>query len=228
MSTAAQDAEKAAVAAAAVAQIPQGIRLGLGSGSTLEKLVPLLAARVRAGLDVRCVPTSTRIASLAREHGLTLEDLGAEPLALAVDGADEVDPRLQLVKGAGGALVRERIVASAASRFMVLVDSSKLVGRLGQRMPLPVEIQQFGAERTRQEVARKLGDAVLRVGAQGPVVSDNGGFLLDCRLSATGDLPGLASALRAIPGVVDTGLFLDFRPEVLVARDGKVEMISPG
>jgi ribose 5-phosphate isomerase A len=178
-------------------------------------------------LHVRCVPTSSRVAALARSHGLALEELGSEPLDLAIDGADEVDPRLRLVKGAGGALVRERIVAAAARRFLVLVDATKLVRRLGERMPLPVEIQQFGAERTRRAIEARLGHAVLRGGLSAPVVSDNGGYLLDCRLPATDDLAGLSASLRAIPGVVDTGLFLDLNPEVLVARDGKVEALTP-
>ncbi len=227
MPSRAQDLEKQAVAAAAVAGIPDGVRLGLGSGSTAEKLLPLLAERLRAGLRVRCVPTSSRVAELARGLGLRIEDLGSEPLDLAIDGADEVDPQLQLLKGAGGALVRERIVAAAAKRFLVLVDSSKLVRRLGERMPLPVEIQQFGAERTRLAVAARIGEAVLRSGPTGPVVSDNGGYLLDCRLPETADLVALAASLRAIPGVVDTGLFLGFRPEVLVAREGRVDTLLP-
>ena len=119
-------------------------------------------------------------------------------------------------------------MAAAAKAFRVLVDGTKLVKRLGDRMPLPIEVQQFGAQRTQRLVAKVLGDATLRQGASGPVISDNAGCLLDCKLPPTDDLRALEIRLRAIPGVVDTGLFLDFRPLVLLPRAGRVEMISPG
>jgi ribose 5-phosphate isomerase A len=223
-----QAAQKHAVASAVAARVPDGIRLGLGSGSTLEVFLPLLAERVRAGLKLRCVPTSSRIEALARQYGLPLEALGSDALDLAVDVADEVDPQFQLVKGAGGALVRERIVAAAAKVFWVLVDGTKLVKHVGERMPLPIEIQQFGAQRTQRLVAEALGDATLRQGTSGPFISDNGGYLLDSRLGPIADLRALEAKLRAVPGVVDTGLFLDFQPKIFLPRGERVEMISPG
>src|SRR5581483_606281 len=175
-----QEAEKRAVAEAAAARLTDGLRLGIGSGSTLELFVPALAARLRGGLKVACVATSNRIAILGASLGVTFEELGDQPLDLAIDGADEVDPRGHLVKGAGGALVRERIVAAAAKRFLVLVDSSKLVTRLGERMPLPVEIQPFGAAQTQRRVEALMGEARLREGPKGPFITDNGGRILDC------------------------------------------------
>lgn len=218
-------AEKKAVVEAAVARLTDGIRLGIGSGSTLELFVPALAARIRAGLSVACVATSNRIAILGASLGLDFEELDDRPLDLAIDGADEVDPDGQLVKGAGGALVRERIVAAAADHFLVLVDSSKLVARLGERMPLPVEIQPFGAAQTARKVAALMGEARLRLGPKGPFVTDNAGRILDCPIPA-GRMPHeLMAELRAIPGVVDAGFFLDFHPEVLIARDGRVDQL---
>lgn len=221
----ARDAAKQAVAAAAAARVPDGVRLGLGSGTTLALFVPALAARVAAGLRVRCVPTSDHIAALATAAGLTIEDLGSEPLDLAIDGADEVDPAGQMVKGAGGALVRERIVAAAAPRFLVLIDESKLVEKLGDHMPLPVEIQPFGAKRTARAVAALLGTAILRAGPTGPFVSDNGGLILDCAIPRGHPPEDLARELRALPGVVDTGFFLGFRPELLIGRPGRVDFV---
>jgi ribose 5-phosphate isomerase A len=218
-------AEKQAVAEAAAARLQDGMRLGVGSGSTIELFVPILAARIRAGLKITCVPTSARIAGLGASLGVPFQELGAEPLDLAIDGADEVDSHAQLVKGAGGALVRERIVAAAARHFLVLVDSSKLVTRLGERMPLPVEIQTFGAAQTTRRVKELMGQAQLRQGIKGPFVTDNEGWILDCPIP-TGKTPqDLMAELHAIPGVVDAGFFLDFHPQVLVAREGRVERL---
>ena len=221
-------AEKQAVAEAAAARLQDGMRLGVGSGSTIELFVPILASRIRAGLRISCVPTSARIAGLGASLGVPFEELGAEPLDLAVDGADEVDPHAQLVKGAGGALVRERIVAAAARHFLVLVDSSKLVTRLGERMPLPVEIQTFGAPQTTGRVAALMGAAQLRPGPKGPFVTDNEGWILDCPIPGGKTPHQLMAELHAIPGVVDAGFFLDFKPEVLVARGGRVDRLFGG
>ncbi len=221
-------AEKKAVAEAAAARLQDGMRLGVGSGSTIELFVPILAARIRGGLKITCVPTSARIAGLGASLGVPFEELGAEPLDLAIDGADEVDTHAQLLKGAGGALVRERIVAAAAARFLVLVDSSKLVTRLGERMPLPVEIQTFGAAQTTKHVAALMGGAQLRPGPKGPYVTDNEGWILDCPIPKGRTPQELMAELHAIPGVVDAGFFLDFKPEVLVARAGGVHRLFAG
>jgi ribose 5-phosphate isomerase A len=223
-------AEKQAVAQAAAARLTDGMRLGVGSGSTLEIFVPLLAARIRAGLRISCVATSNRIAALGESLGVTFQELDEQPLDLAIDGADEVDPQGQLVKGAGGAMVRERIVAAAARHFLVLVDSSKLVARLGERMRLPVEVQPFGLAQTSRRVAALMGETRLRAGASGdafanPFVTDNAGRILDCPIPSGKTPHALMAELHAIPGVVDAGFFLDFRPEVLIARDGRIERL---
>jgi ribose 5-phosphate isomerase A len=222
-------AEKQAVAEAAAARLSDGMRLGVGSGSTLELFVPLLSARIRAGLRISCVATSNRIAALGASLGMTFDELDEQPLDLAIDGADEVDPQGQMVKGAGGAMVRERIVAAAARHFLVLVDSSKLVARLGERMPLPVEVQPFGLAQTTRRVAALMGETRLRTSSSGgPFVTDNAGRILDCPIPSGKTSHQLMAELRAIPGVVDAGFFLDFHPEVLVARDGRVDRFLGG
>jgi ribose 5-phosphate isomerase A len=218
-------AQKRAVAEAAAARVPDGCRLGLGSGSTAELFVEALGVRARAGLRLVGVPSSERVAGLARQAGLVLEELDERPLDLCVDGADEVDPARQLIKGAGGALVRERIVAAAARKLIILIDESKLVRRLGERYKLPVEIQRFGYRRTQATIAALLGGADLRMRDGAPVVTDNGAYLVDCPLKGAAPPEEIQTKLRSIVGVVDTGLFLGFFPEVLVGRADRVESL---
>jgi ribose 5-phosphate isomerase A len=195
--------------------------VGLGSGRAAAAFVRALGARVREGLPVRGVPTSRVTASLAREVGIPLVDLGAEPLDLTVDGADEVDPRLDLVKGYGGALVRERIVAAASRRQVILVTADKLVPRLGSRGQVPVEIVPFGRAFCERRL-RTLGcRPALRGGEASPFVSDNGNWILDCGIEPVADPAALDGDIRRIAGVVDTGFFLGTAERVLVAdRDG--------
>ncbi len=217
--------EKQAVAKAAAARVPDGCRLGLGSGSTAELFVVALGVRVRAGLRLVGVASSEHIAQLARQSGLTLEELDERPLDLGVDGADEVDPALRMIKGGGGALVRERIVAAAARKLIIVVDESKLVQRLGERFKLPVEIQRFGYRRTQAAVTAVMGGAVLRGPPGSPFITDNGAYIVDCPMTGDRSPEQVQDRLRAIAGVVDTGLFLGFAPEVLVARGGRVEQL---
>jgi ribose 5-phosphate isomerase A len=218
-------------AEAAARLVDDGARLGLGSGRTAGLFVEALAARVAAsGMRVTCVATSERTERLARGHGLPVvapETLPA--LDLAVDGADEVDGALDLVKGRGGALVRERIVARAAARFLVVVDDEKRVTRLG-RGPIPVEIVGFGSSWTLAAL-RDLGAAdLLRDVGGTPVRTDNGNLLAglelpadDRRLATAAGKRAFAAAVAALPGVVDHGLFLDMADAVLVgAEDGSV------
>lgn len=209
--------QRVAVAHRAAALVPDGARIGLGSGRTVEALVHALGERVRAGLRIQCVTSARHIDALARSQGLRTVELDERQLGLTLDGADEVDPELQLLKGGGGALVRERIVAAAARRYVILVDQTKLVPRLGHRAKLPVEILQWGARATRRHVEKLLGRrAQLRRRGGKTFVSDSGGWILDCPLPARTDLRKLAQQLRALPGVVDHGLFLDLKPELLV------------
>ena len=184
-----------------------------------------LAAEAARGLRVRSVPTSEGTARLARELGLELVALGPEPLDLTVDGADEVDPRLDLIKGYGGALTRERIVAAASRRQVILVTPEKLVPRLGTRGRLPVEVLPLA----RPLCERRLGALGCRpqlreVGGT-PFVTDNGGLILDCGIAPLDDAAVLEREIRRIPGVIDTGLFLGTAERVLVAEGGGVRVL---
>jgi ribose 5-phosphate isomerase A len=216
-------AQKRDAAERAAALVASGMAVGLGSGSTAALAVEALARRVAEGslVDVVAVPTSRATADLARARGLTLTDLERQPvLDLAIDGADEVDPDGGLLKGAGGALVREKIVARAARRFVVIVDETKTVDRLGRRHPLPVAVDAFGWS-THLKAVRDMGaDPVLRRHASGrPYDTDDGHFILDCRFpDGIADPEAVARDLKSRTGVIDTGLFLGFRPEVIVGR----------
>jgi ribose 5-phosphate isomerase A len=197
--------------------------VGLGSGSTARLAVEEIARRVSEGglRDVVGVPTSRATAELARDRGLPLADLEQRPVVdLTVDGADEVTPGGGLLKGAGGALVREKIVARASRRLVIVVDDSKRVDRLGERHPLPLAVIPFGWS-THVPAVRALGaEPVLRRDAEGrPYLTDEGLFILDCRFpAAIADPAAVERALRSRPGVVETGLFLGFSPEVIVGR----------
>lgn len=222
---------KRAAARAAADDLVGGLRLGLGTGSTVRFLLERLAERMRSeGLSWTAVATSDATAGLARHLGLAVVDLDSvDRLDVAIDGADEVDPRLQLIKGGGGALTREKIVAAAASRFVVIVDDTKLVDRLGATFRLPIEVLAFGWRHTRSLVD-KLGLAsTLRVDAHGiAMVTDNGNYVLDAELGAVADLRSLERALDSIPGVVECGLFLDMTHEVIVGHaDGRTHRLLP-
>jgi len=230
------DGQKLAAAAEAVKLVHSGMKIGLGTGSTAAKLVQVLGERVRAGLDVICVPTSEATRKLAEAAGLRLSTLDEElHLDLTIDGADEVDPILTLIKGAGGALLREKIVATASDRMVVIADVSKKVANLG-RCPLPVEIVPFGAVATRNMVAamvREIGCegtmAVRRDKAGKPFVTDNGNLLLDCSFGRIVEPFDLAAALRIIPGVVEHGLFIGLCDQAFIGGpDGVEAILAPG
>ena len=221
------------VAKEAVARISDGARVGLGSGRASSVFIELLGARVQQGLRVTGVATSRASAALAERVGIPLIDLGLDvTLDLVVDGADEVAPNLDLVKGWGGALVRERIVTAASQRQLILVDESKRVRALGQRGRIPVEVIPL-AQWLVTRALTKLGMVpTLRKDASGakPVFSDNGNITLDCAPSEPlvdgASARECERALRAIVGVVDTGLFLGTASEVLVGHpDGRVETL---
>lgn len=225
--TSADDMKKRAAAVALEAVAP-GMRIGLGTGSTAAHFVDLLGARVRDGLPVVGVPTSERTRAQALALAIPLTTLDDAPeLDLTVDGADEFDARLRLVKGGGGALLREKIVAAASKRFVVIADESKEVAVLGA-FPLPVEIDGFGARATRRHVERAAselglaGDIAPRLRPDGHAfVTDGGHLLLDCAFGAIPDPDALADRLAAIPGVVEHGLFIGLATAVVVAaRDG--------
>lgn len=205
-----------------------GMVLGLGTGSTAQHMLVRLAQRVGEGLRVRGVPTSLATMELAKQLGVPLTSLDDDPtLDLTLDGADEVDPDLRLIKGLGGALLREKVVARASRRVAILVDEGKLVKRLGTRAPLPVEVVRF-ARRPVEEALRALGaEPRLRLGPEGqPFVTDNGNLVLDARFPRGIDDPeALEARVDAIPGVVANGLFLGLATEVIVAsvRGERVE-----
>jgi ribose 5-phosphate isomerase A len=219
------DAALSALAAKALDLVPDGSRIGLGTGHAAEAFLHALADRVRQGLRVRGVPSSEATARLARSLGLDLDTLDAdEPLAVTIDGADEVERgSLNLIKGRGGALVRERIVATAARRQVILVTADKLVGRLGEHGLLPVEVLPFAAPFCRRRIAALGPTPALRMHDGSPYVTDNGNRILDCGVQPLQDAAALERSLLSIPGVVDTGLFLGTASLVLVARDGHIE-----
>jgi ribose 5-phosphate isomerase A len=203
----------------------EDVRVGLGSGRAAEAFVRALAAEAGRGLSVRCVPTSRATATLATSLGLAVAELTEEPLDLTVDGADEVDPRLDLIKGYGGALTRERIVAAASRRQVILVTSEKLVPRLGARGRLPVEIVPFARPLCLRRLAAVGCPARLREAGSGPFVTDNGNWILDCAIPGQDDAAQLDREIRRIPGVVDTGFFLGTAERVLVAEAETVRVL---
>ena len=208
-----------------------GMRLGLGTGSTARHFVDLLGEKVAGGLNVRCVATSEATLKQAEALGIPMTTLDEMPeLDLTVDGADEIDPELRLIKGGGGALLREKIVAAATRSMVVIADASKLVPRLGA-FPLPVEVVPFGLTPIRRHIEKTFeslglsGDLVMRGGAS-PFVTDGGHFILDCRLGAIPDAERLAAALSAVPGVVEHGLFIGYARAAFVAGADSVQALG--
>ena len=224
---------KRQAAAAALSEIRPGMRVGLGTGSTARQLVDLLGGRVRDGLDVLCVPTSETTAAQARGLGIPLTTLDETPeLDLTIDGADEIGPRLALIKGGGGALLREKIVASASRRMVVIADRSKLVDVLG-RFPLPIEVNRFGLRATRLAVQRVAleygaeGGVELRLDKAGqPLVTDGGHLILDAFFGRISNPEALSTDLHDVPGVVEHGLFLRLCHRAYVAGPDGVETID--
>ena len=224
---------KRQAARAALDEIRPGMRVGLGTGSTARALVDLVGERVRDGLDIVCVPTSEATAAQARGLGIPLTDLDATPeLDLTIDGADEIDPQLALIKGAGGALLREKIVAAASRRMVVIADNSKLVPALG-RFPLSIEVNRFGLAATRREVERvaaahqAAGAVQLRLLASGePLVTDGGHLILDALFGRISNPEALSSDLHDVPGVVEHGLFLKLCRRAYVAGPDGVQTID--
>jgi len=223
---------KAEAGAAAVDRfVRSGMRLGLGSGSTAAKMLDALGERLASGAlaDVAGVPTSAATAASCAELGiplLTLEEAGE--LDLVIDGADEIDPALDLIKGLGGAHLREKVVASAARDLIVFADESKIVGRLGERAPLPVEVITFALP-VAERLLRGLGwEPELRVDDGRPFVTDEGNRILHCRREEWVDTEALAADISQVPGVVAHGFFLGFASAAVVAtREGVQELRRP-
>jgi ribose 5-phosphate isomerase A len=219
------DAQKRAAAEAAVAHIEDGMVVGLGTGSTALLALDALAKRVRQGLRVTGVPTSERIAARARELNIALTTLNDHPhIDLDIDGADEVERgSLNLIKGLGGALLREKIVASASERFIVIADQSKLVDRLGEKTAIPVEVARFGWKATAGKVEALGGRPALRHNADGSeFLTDGGNFILDCLFGPIADAQSLAHELDSIVGVMEHGLFLGMASMAIIGEAGGV------
>ena len=224
-----RDRLKRMAAEAAVAEVESGMVLGLGSGSTAEFALAALARRVVQGLRVTGIPTSERCAALARRLGIPLTGFAEHRrLDLVIDGADEVEMvGLDLVKGAGGALLREKIVASAGRRVVIVVDEGKLVDRLGRRAALPVEIAVFGAEWLIERLAAIVAGAVnLRQHNGAPFRTDGGNYIVDCACGEIADPALLDRRLKALPGVVETGLFIGLASRVLVGTPDGVRSLE--
>jgi ribose 5-phosphate isomerase A len=229
----APDDAKRLAAAKALELVTPAMRLGLGTGTTAAHFIELLGARIAKGLDVICVPTSERTSTLAKHYAVPLTTLDAEPeLDLTIDGADEFDPELRLIKGGGGALLREKIVAMAAKRMIVITDSSKFVTMLG-KFPLPVAVTPFGLEVTR----RMILAAAKACGCEGEVrvrrmpggqafVSDDGNFIVDCFFGAIKRPNDLADRLAALPGVAEHGLFIGIAKAVISAGPSGIEVFG--
>jgi ribose 5-phosphate isomerase A len=215
--------EKQAAARSAAALVTSGAVVGLGTGSTAAIAIEELGRRVRSGEveDITGVPTSNASHRLGLECGIPIADIERTPVIdITIDGADEIDPLQRVLKGGGGALLREKIVAARTRRWVIIGDSTKLVDRLGSRYAIPIEVVRFGWS-GHAEALRELGaEAVLRQGSgESPFITDEGHYIIDARFHHGLDDPEeLARTMRNRPGVVETGLFLGFRPEVIIGR----------
>jgi len=223
-----RDAMKRTAAERAVAEVEDGMVLGLGSGSTAAFAIEALAARGSAGLRIVGIPSSERSAALARRLGVPLATFAAyRRIDLTIDGADQVERgTLALVKGLGGALLREKIVASASARMTVVVDETKLVERLGGRTPLPIEIVAFGWQTVFDRLTAIGCAPRLRLLGAEPFVTDGGNYIVDCAIAEIPDPAGLEARLSSIVGVVETGLFVGLASKVMVGRPEGVEVIE--
>lgn len=216
---------RAAAATAAAELVEPGMTIGLGSGRAVWATLELLRGR-----DIRAAAASIRTEQLLREAGIEVVELdGDVRLALAIDGADEVDPQLGLIKGGGAAMLREKLVVTAAERFVVVAEASKKVARLGQTRRLPVEVVRFAWRDTQRRLAALVPDLEVRIDDRGDVVvTDEGHYILDCELPAEGNLGALGEAIKAEVGVVEHGLFIGMSSLALLGNeDGSVERVSP-
>jgi ribose 5-phosphate isomerase A len=219
-----RDREKEAAARAAVAEVRDGMIVGLGTGSTVAFAIETLAERCRSGLDVRAVATSVRTEAIARQSGIEMLDFSTfAGVDLCIDGVDEIDPAFRAIKGAGGAMLREKIVARAAVRMIAIADSSKAVARLG-RAPVPVEFLPFARGFVSGEIEKLGGGQMLRMSAGEAYVTDQGNPVFDCAFGAIDVADELAASLSAIPGVLGHGLFIREIDALYLGKGGSVEI----
>jgi ribose 5-phosphate isomerase A len=225
------DQLKMAAAEAAVAQLQDGMVVGLGTGSTSKLAVDVVGRRVAAGLKISGIPTSERTAQQARDLGIPLTTFAENnKLDVAIDGADEVElGALNLIKGLGGALLREKIVVGSSARFLVMVDESKLVERLGLRTPVPVEVVPFGYEVTARKLRELGGNPVLRPGPGGkPYLTDGRNYILDTKFDGIPDPAALDRQLNSVVGVVEHGLFVGMTSQVIIGTESGVRILNSG
>jgi ribose 5-phosphate isomerase A len=223
------DPAREAAARAAVERLEEGMTIGLGSGRAVWRAIELIGERWPGSPPFRSAFASERTGELAAAAGIEAVELdGDVRLDVAIDGADEIDPQLGLIKGGGAALLREKIVVTAADRFLVVAEARKRVSRLGETFKLPVEVVRFGWADTRRRLLDELlPSADLRTAGDQPIVTDEGHYLLDCTLPPEGDLHALGDALKATVGVVEHGLFLGLASEALLGTpDGGVEVLT--
>jgi ribose 5-phosphate isomerase A len=222
----ANEAEKELAGRAAAKLVREGDVVGLGTGSTAYFAVLALGERVKAGLKIAGIPTSVHTADLARSLSIPLTTLDEHPVIdITIDGADEVDPKLNLIKGGGGALLREKVVASVSKKMVVVADSSKAVAMLG-KFPLPVEVISFARTVVEKKIAALGAATKWRLKTDGSAfLTDNGNPILDCSFREIDDPPALAHTLSDIPGVVEHGLFIGFAKLALIGRGNSVEEI---
>ncbi len=219
---------KELAAAEAVRYVEDGMVVGLGSGSTASIAIRLIGDKVKAeGLEIVGVPTSKTSDLLGRAVGIKIVDLDNHPTVdLTIDGADEVDPRLNLIKGLGGALVREKIVAAASVVEIIVADESKLVDYLGQKAPLPVEVVKFSFKTTMRRLTALGCKPVLRMAAEGPFITDNGNYIIDCRFERIDNPASVETTMNNIPGVVDNGLFVGRASKAMIGTKDGVRILE--
>ena len=221
-----QDLYKKAAAEQAAQYVEDGMVLGLGSGTTVYWLLKRLGELVDQGLNIKGIPSSLRTEGWAKEFGISLTDFSeVEMLDLAIDGADEIDPDFQLIKGGGGSLVREKLVNAHAKQVIIIADGSKMVDRLGS-CPLPVEVLKFAWQRTADKIAALGAKPVLRERDGEVFVSNNGNYILDCAFGSIENPRALHKELKLLLGVVETGLFIDMTDKVILAGPEGARVIN--
>ena len=209
----------------AVEEIQPGAIVGLGTGSTVYYVLLALGEKVRDGLNITGIATSKQTESISAKQGIPLSTLAERPVIdLTIDGADEIDPSLNLIKGGGGALVREKIIAHASKRLVIVADDSKLVPVLGTTFALPVEVLQFGWEATQTAINNICGKSTMRYSGEKPFLSDNGNYILDCRFDMIRQPAQIELQLNNLPGVVENGLFVSRADKAIIGTTSGVEI----
>lgn len=220
------DLEKKIAGEASVEYIKDGMVVGLGSGSTVNWMIRKLGEKVKEGLNIKGIPSSKKTERLALEVGVPLTDFASvDRIDIAIDGADEVDRNLNLLKGGGGSLVREKVVDINADQLIIIVDQSKVVEELGE-FALPIEVLQFGWENTAKQIRELGGEPVLRIRDNERFISDNGNYILDCKFDKITQPEVLHEKLKLLTGVVETGIFTNMVDKVIIGKNDEIEVLT--